>query len=134
MIATTKKINDTCGKCDGKGVIQAFRHIAHGTCFWCKGTGILTVSQTEIAKLSNLTVRRIEWLNTVSPEKYATLSLEKMDEVDKDVYACGGLYQDLVVTRYSSVLRPIFFAASKRYWAEQKFNNTPIYQSLGYAN
>lgn len=29
----------TCGKCDGRGRIDAFGHYARGVCFWCDGTG-----------------------------------------------------------------------------------------------
>lgn len=28
-----------CPKCMGRGVITAFRHVANGVCFWCKGKG-----------------------------------------------------------------------------------------------
>ncbi len=28
-----------CPKCDGTGSILAFRHVANGVCFWCKGKG-----------------------------------------------------------------------------------------------
>lgn len=34
----------TCGKCDGRGKIEAFRHVANGTCFWCEGTGQLAIA------------------------------------------------------------------------------------------
>lgn len=30
-----------CGKCDGKGVLRCFGHIANGACFQCKGAGII---------------------------------------------------------------------------------------------
>lgn len=30
-----------CGKCDGKGKLDVFRHIEKGTCFWCKGSGVI---------------------------------------------------------------------------------------------
>lgn len=30
-----------CGKCDGKGVIEAFYSTDNGRCFWCGGTGKL---------------------------------------------------------------------------------------------
>lgn len=31
----------TCGKCDGKGRLDCFSHIEKGTCFWCKGSGVI---------------------------------------------------------------------------------------------
>jgi hypothetical protein len=29
-----------CGKCGGRGRINAFSHISHGTCFACGGSGV----------------------------------------------------------------------------------------------
>jgi len=123
-----------CGKCDGKGAIEAFKHVANGTCFWCKGTGVLNVPPAKMAELSDLTVRRIEWLNTVSPERFAALSLDKMEIINESVFACGGLYQDLVWPRYHSVLQPIYMRAINSFWAVQKATNSPAYQRIGYAN
>ena len=134
MIATTTTTTTQCGKCDGTGQIRAYRHIANGCCFWCKGTGVLAVPVTEMAKLSDLSVRRIEWLNTVSPERFASLSLDKMEIINDSVFAGGGLYQDLVWPRYHTVLQPIYAQAVKKYWAIQKATNSPAYQGIGYAN
>jgi hypothetical protein len=30
----------TCGRCDGKGHIRGFGHVANGVCFACSGAGI----------------------------------------------------------------------------------------------
>lgn len=38
-MATATTTLHTCGKCDGKGKIDAFSHIENGKCFWCGGTG-----------------------------------------------------------------------------------------------
>jgi hypothetical protein len=44
MEAMIKTILDSCGKCDGTGVIQDLRrHAAHGVCFACNGYGQITV-------------------------------------------------------------------------------------------
>jgi len=134
MTMTTTTTTTQCGKCEGKGVIQAFRHIDNGVCYWCKGTGTLTVSASELAGLSDLAVRRIEWLNTVSPERFALLSLDKMETIDASVFACGGLYQDLVWQRYHSVLQPIYTKAVKAYWDYQKATNSLAYRAIGYAS
>lgn len=32
-----------CAKCDGRGRIDAFSHIAQGVCFWCSGSGKLPI-------------------------------------------------------------------------------------------
>jgi len=38
----TKKI--TCGKCNGHGIIEGYRHVVNGVCFACDGTGYKVVS------------------------------------------------------------------------------------------
>ena len=41
-----------CGKCDGRGYIQAFAHIDNGRCFWCGGTGMLKAPHEDQIKLA----------------------------------------------------------------------------------
>jgi DnaJ-class molecular chaperone len=43
----SKMVTGDCAKCDGKGKIRGFSHIANGTCFTCKGSGKVTVKITE---------------------------------------------------------------------------------------
>ena len=38
-MATYTLTTATCGKCDGKGVLSYYGHIANGVCFDCQGTG-----------------------------------------------------------------------------------------------
>ena len=38
--ATTKVTTNKCGRCGGKGYINAYNHIQGGVCFRCDGTGI----------------------------------------------------------------------------------------------
>ena len=38
-VKTTVFDHSECGKCGGTGFIDAFRHIANGTCFSCRGVG-----------------------------------------------------------------------------------------------
>ncbi len=33
--------NATCPKCQGSGVLTAYRHIHNGACFMCKGSGVI---------------------------------------------------------------------------------------------
>lgn len=33
--------NATCPKCQGSGTLAAFRHIQGGSCFMCKGSGVI---------------------------------------------------------------------------------------------
>ena len=35
-----RKQTGVCHRCDGRGVISAFKHIHGGTCFRCEGTGV----------------------------------------------------------------------------------------------
>lgn len=35
----TTTIKGTCSKCDGRGTLRAFNHVANGRCFQCGGTG-----------------------------------------------------------------------------------------------
>ena len=35
----TMTIKGTCSKCDGRGTLRAFNHVANGRCFQCGGTG-----------------------------------------------------------------------------------------------
>lgn len=39
-----------CFKCNGKGRIRGFEHIAEGVCFQCSGSGRLSVLQNEKAQ------------------------------------------------------------------------------------
>jgi hypothetical protein len=39
----TKKTTYACGKCEGRGFLRSFSHIANGVCFACEGTGKVTV-------------------------------------------------------------------------------------------
>ena len=36
-----EKKSGVCGKCDGRGRIDAFSHYAGGVCFWCNGSGVV---------------------------------------------------------------------------------------------
>jgi RecJ-like exonuclease len=41
-----------CGKCSGTGKIESFSHIAGGICFWCKGTGRLSIKASRGAAVA----------------------------------------------------------------------------------
>lgn len=42
---TTTITTGTCGKCDGVGRMNWCSHVMNGVCFWCKGTGRVTVKE-----------------------------------------------------------------------------------------
>ena len=49
--AATETINIKCGKCGGKGILNAFLHVAGGRCYTCKGVGhFVTTKARETAK------------------------------------------------------------------------------------
>lgn len=48
MKITTK--TGTCSKCDGRGYINGFSHIANGRCFLCTGSGTMTIKIREYAQ------------------------------------------------------------------------------------
>ena len=40
-VAARKNPEAICGRCDGKGKVRGFEHVAEGVCFGCKGAGII---------------------------------------------------------------------------------------------
>jgi len=75
-------MNGTCGKCDGKGYINAFGHYANGVCFDCGGTGKLEVA-VHIALVQELPApkytpeqvqRQRAWLQTCTAAQLARCS------------------------------------------------------------
>jgi hypothetical protein len=84
MIATTTTL-DSCGKCDGTGVIQAFRHIDNGVCYACNGVGQVTtkVSNTvafnPIFNSHDIEDRRIRFFGSLTVDKFLSLPRAKRD-------------------------------------------------------
>jgi RecJ-like exonuclease len=78
-------ITGTCGKCDGKGRIEAFGHIHNGLCFWCKGTGQITVNATAPATKTTEQLaadaewaRKAEWLRTCTAAQLARATWQQI--------------------------------------------------------
>ena len=42
MPATFETLTHTCDRCDGRGVLPHYGHVASGVCFACKGSGTLS--------------------------------------------------------------------------------------------
>jgi hypothetical protein len=55
----------TCARCNGTGNIRAFNHNANGRCFACTGTGILTITISEVDAAAMDASRRRQWLSTL---------------------------------------------------------------------
>lgn len=52
-------IRKACGKCGGQGVLNAFRHIAGGRCYSCKGVGYFeTTKRREANRLRRAEAKR----------------------------------------------------------------------------
>lgn len=69
----------TCGKCDGKGTINAFAHVAKGVCFQCEGTGRLPY-RAATADRARLIAMLSAWLNNP-----ATLAGADFDDAETTV-------------------------------------------------
>lgn len=88
MQATIKKVQVECGKCNGKGNIQAFRHIEKGDCFACCGEGKVWVPESEVVTQEQIDklvakfdrkhdARRVEFFSKMTLEKFASLTSEQ---------------------------------------------------------
>ena len=116
MIATTKKINDTCGKCDGKGVIQAFRHVDHGVCYACDGAGQVTVKVSNtvafnpIRNSPDIEDRRIRFFWSLTVDKFMSLPKAKRDFIAE---WSGWQYEPnpAICDRFMTVFRPVWLAS-----------------------
>ena len=84
MNATTK-IFDSCGKCDGTGVIQAFRHINNGMCYACNGSGQVTITVSSPVSFNtasnghDIEDRRIRFFESLTVDKFLSLPKPKQD-------------------------------------------------------
>jgi len=76
----------TCGKCDGKGRIDAFSYYANGVCFWCQGAGKIKQRKNATYKPSQLDEKRINWLASVSASRFSIIPIDKMVEIDDWVH------------------------------------------------
>ena len=114
MIATTNL--DSCGKCNGSGVIQAFRHIGHGVCYACNGAGQVTVKVSSavafnpILNSPDLEDRRIKFFGSLTVDKFMSLPKSKQDfiadwagwqyETNREICDC-----------FMTVFRPVWLAS-----------------------
>lgn len=84
------KTNETCGKCGGKGIIDAFLHVRGGVCTSCDGTG--KNPWYEAPKLKVKTISREEWLAmkarpvAESVETFVTLDQKETVAADEVTY------------------------------------------------
>ncbi len=64
-----------CPKCDGKGFIQAFGHVANGVCFCCKGAKQFKVTADDIERtMTPEQVRKCEWVMNATVDRFAKLT------------------------------------------------------------
>ena len=119
-----------CIKCGGSGEIKAFSHYANGTCFACNGKGRVYhkpiererghINDTQYGRT------RSQWLLTVAPEKFATLTHEQHQKARQFAYGCttvdGGME---VYNRYRTDLEYLFFASQERVIEEYERENCP---------
>ncbi len=55
-----------CGKCDGRGRINAFMHIDGGKCFTCGGAGKVEISNSAPAKTGQIVMTRGKWISVMN--------------------------------------------------------------------
>lgn len=81
-----------CPKCDGLGYIGAFGHIADGICFCCNGHKTITVDrEAQIAKLSDDTQKKAEWVLQSSEDSYTGLSYSKLLKIRNFCHSGWGI-------------------------------------------
>lgn len=112
----TKKVKDTCGKCDGKGKIRGFDHIEHGVCFACGGQGTVWVeaydkSNSAKAVDSDLESRRSAFFHKMTLEQFKALPAEKRNAIAKWVE--NQYFEDRsIYYRFMEVFQPTWLAMS----------------------
>jgi len=88
---TTKETIE-CPKCQGAGYIGAFAHIANGVCFCCDGNGTIEINRAAmIAKLSDDTRKKAEWILSTTPDDYADMSYTRLFAVRDFCHGGWGL-------------------------------------------
>ena len=63
---------EECSRCDGKGKVQGFGHVANGVCFSCHGTGVELVSDRARAEPK---------ARKLGADERATVEAERLEQV-----------------------------------------------------
>lgn len=80
MTTTAYQLVD-CPKCDGKGFIQAFGHVANGDCFCCNGAKKLRVTKEDVERsMSADNVKKAEWIMNATVEQFAKLTPAQLEK------------------------------------------------------
>lgn len=122
MQATIKKVQVECGKCNGKGNIQAFRHIEKGDCFWCNGSGKIWVAESEVVTSveidADLESRRCRFFENLTIEQYDRLHQQKKDSLHK--WAADKEFKSKAIyNRYMDLFQPAYLVARRMYWLKE---------------
>jgi hypothetical protein len=66
----------TCPRCDGRGVLNCFRHVESGRCFMCDGAGTVKAAPAgkPAASVDPNAARKAAWIATATPEQWAKLT------------------------------------------------------------
>ena len=64
------KIKIHCPNCGGTGYLPRCAHIADGVCFWCRGTGKLTVDAETTDATEQAAIRAAEWTRLQAESTY----------------------------------------------------------------
>ncbi len=113
-----------CPRCSGRGIIDAFGHVADGICFCCNGSGsIETDKEALIAKLTDYARNEADRILTTRQQDYAGVSYNKLLWARTFCHGGHGLqeaYPELL-THWFAVGEPAFQTAQ----AERLENHTP---------
>lgn len=91
-MATYTLSSYTCGRCDGKGLLPHYSHVANGTCFACQGTG--TVSYTE--RTDGTMMHKFEVITRYGDFYCATFSSQVLSDRDSSGYRTWGKVANFV--------------------------------------
>lgn len=77
-----------CIKCDGKGKLEAFGHIANGDCFACKGAGQVKAGTKHAPReIGGRELVRLEWMRDATAEQWAAMSDRQIVAAHKFAHA-----------------------------------------------
>ena len=114
-----------CPKCDGRGKIQAFNHVANGDCFACNATGQVSYNVEQCkTKMGEDLVKKAEYILAADENSFSGLSYTRLFKAREfaHLYSMNAearlVYGDTVYHKWFEVGEPHFQAAQSKRLAE----------------